>query len=128
MGLLDDAMAQVAQTLVGVFVDNSLTVRRGTGTYDFTGGPSGSGSYTDYTVKAAPPESVFQREIDKGNFKSGDIRVLVPTANIPEAMGAFNISTDRIIFSGETREWQIVETSEINSGDAVAAIVLYLRK
>lgn len=132
MGTLDDAMASVAESLIDTFVTNKATFRREGDSETFSGGETTSADL-DWSIKVGVPEPFTNREIDGTQIKTGDLKVMVARKHVEAAtptspaFGGIDPKTDRVIFSGETKEYRIVRMDPVMSGDQAAAWNLQLR-
>lgn len=126
-GLLDGPLRDIASSLVGALVNDSITVTRTTGGENpLTGAVSTSAA--TYTFKAAPPAPYTSREIDGTAIRAGDAKLVVPGANIPAAMGAFDPKTDRIVLPSGSESWGIVKADVVTAGTLAVVVVLQLRR
>lgn len=121
MGLLDDALRDVAQSLVTTFGTDPVTITRHAGDYDPFLGEEQNLPET-VTVPMSPPKTV-SKALAGTPVQAGDLEAIVSAKDL----GTFvpTVGTDSLTFNGKAHTLVFVKATY--SGDQVAIYTLSFR-
>jgi len=128
MGLLDNSLRQLAETIVGLFTDDPALFVRQSETYDSATGVASTTS-TSVSLKTTPPLPVeYDQRRGDNAILSTDVVVFCASKDLDDA--AFDpipATNARVYVTVAGREFQIVRVREFFSGDSRALTELICR-
>lgn len=129
MGVLDEPMAIVAETLVDTFVDSTRAFRREVTTYDPLDPASSTVVAVTAQVKTGPVAPLEERETSTASIQTGDQQVVVTRRHLAAKDFDPHPTTDTVVSVQVDGVWhKVIRVVDYVSGDLVAAYLLHLRK
>lgn len=127
MGLLDEAMRDLAVTLASTFRDNAITITRSTTVYVPATGVD-TETLTVATV-VAPPPSVVKNERGTLSVRlEGTYAYSIPAKDLVDAAGTAFVPALGDVLTDGVLVFALVEVNPIMSGDQVAIYKVYGKK
>lgn len=130
MGALDGPMTNVANTLIGTFVDGTrLWTRREAGTYDPV---TGTDPIVETTaqIKTGPPAPFEDRKINGDGIRTGDVQVVVARLELERVapFDPFPETDATVTVQVQSVTYKVIDVERFSSGDEIAAYRFQLRK
>lgn len=121
MGALDEVFKAVVPTVLGVLVDEEVSISEATSTYDPLTDSETDQSSTSFTTKASPPIPVDREEVDGTSIKRGDVRFMLDNSND-------NVVSVGLTLTHNSVDWRIQTVTEHWSGDRIASYEVTCRR
>lgn len=125
MGLLDSIFSDVASTVTRAIGGSAVLIRRVSGYVPETG-VDVQESETEYPIPITPPYEYTIEEIDGTNIQKGDLKVGVPSKDLPVVPQPESEQNWTIRLGGV--EYRVIRVTPYSSGDANAMYGLQCRR
>lgn len=128
MGALDGPLRKAAAVVIKAFTTKKAVLTRNVRTYTPGTGVE-SNEQTQYSMFAAPPFPVTQREADGTSILVGDLKTIVSAEAVEAANMPIDLSKDVTVTAVVAgRAYELYKIEPVYSGDQVAVYTLYLRR
>ena len=128
MGVLDDALRSVAESIVDAFVETAFPFKRVETTYNAEAGTE-LNLTTTHSIKCSPPFPFDRHFVDGQNILMEDLKLLVPAKLVEESGLDLNLGSNvQISVTVENKSYKVLRASKVLSGDLITLWELQLRR